>query len=140
MFNVKRNGASVEITEIPASIPFSVFKNIADETGANECLVAYVKGKDSYEVVIRHDNVNMAATAAWLTLEAGKNKKPPIDDVCTFSKQEVIEFNSDIECAIRRLRGVMVKMKGPQLGAENIYKSKIETTLLTHDLLKGAQR
>ncbi|EJJ4070990.1 hypothetical protein NI358_005064, partial [Salmonella enterica] len=55
MFNVKRNGASVEITEIPASIPFSVFKNIADETGANECLVAYTKGKDGYEVVIRHD-------------------------------------------------------------------------------------
>ncbi|EJL5806290.1 hypothetical protein NMP15_004201 [Salmonella enterica] len=70
MFNVKRNGASVGITEIPASIPFSVFKNIADETGANECLVAYVKGKDNYEVVIRHDNVNMAATAAWLALES----------------------------------------------------------------------
>ncbi|EKC9766522.1 hypothetical protein OQM20_003424 [Salmonella enterica] len=115
-------------------------KYIADETGANECLVAYVKGKDNYEVVIRHDNANMAAAAAWLALEVGKNKKPPIDDVCTFSKQEVIEFNSDIECAIRRLQGIMVKMKGPQLGAENIYKSKIETTLLTHDLLKGAQR
>ncbi|MGU6936653.1 hypothetical protein ACV2GT_20070 [Salmonella enterica subsp. enterica serovar Madelia] len=70
MFNVKRNGASVEITEIPASIPFSVFKNIADETGANECLVAYAKGKDGYEVVIRHDNVSMAAAAAWLALES----------------------------------------------------------------------
>ncbi|EJE5640766.1 hypothetical protein M4923_004398 [Salmonella enterica] len=90
MFNVKRNGASVDITEIPASIPFGVFKNIADETGANECLVAYVKGKDNYEVVIRHDNVNMAATAAWLALEshekitgcadistAGKKISPP---------------------------------------------------------------
>ncbi|ECZ2624728.1 hypothetical protein F7287_23750 [Salmonella enterica] len=72
MFNVKRNGASVEITEIPASIPFSVFKNIADETGANKCLVAYVKGKDNYKVVIRHDNVNMAATVAWLALEKEK--------------------------------------------------------------------
>lgn len=72
MFNVKRNGVSVEITEIPASIPFSVFKNIADETGANECLVAYVKGKESYEVVIRHDSVNMAAAAAWLASEVCK--------------------------------------------------------------------
>ncbi|EAY4676075.1 hypothetical protein NF98_13915 [Salmonella enterica subsp. enterica serovar Rubislaw] len=72
MFNVKRNGASVEITEIPASIPFSVFKNIADETGANECLIAYVKGKDNYEVVIRHDNVNMASAVAWLASEVCK--------------------------------------------------------------------
>ncbi|EMW7384257.1 helix-turn-helix domain-containing protein [Salmonella enterica] len=72
MFNVKRNGASVEITEIPASIPFSAFKNIADETGADECLIAYVKGKDNYEVVIRHDNVNMAAAVAWLASEVCK--------------------------------------------------------------------
>lgn len=70
MFNVKRNGASVEITGIPQSIPYSVFKNIADDTRANECLVTYVKDKDSYEVVIRHDNVNIAAAAAWLALEA----------------------------------------------------------------------
>ncbi|HAG2478147.1 TPA: helix-turn-helix transcriptional regulator [Salmonella enterica] len=70
MFNVKRNGASVEITEIPPSIPFSVFKSIADETGADECLVAYVKDKDNYEVVIRHDSVNMAGAAAWLALES----------------------------------------------------------------------
>lgn len=74
MFNVKRNGASVEITEIPVSIPFSVFKNIADETGANECLVAYVKDKDCYEVVIRHDSVNMAGTVAWMTLEASEQE------------------------------------------------------------------
>lgn len=73
MFSIKRNGASVEITEIPSSIPFSTFKNIADETGANECLVAYVKGKDGYEVVIRHDNVNMAAAVAWLALEKEKH-------------------------------------------------------------------
>lgn len=72
MFSIKRNGASVEITEIPASIPFSAFKNIADETGADECLIAYVKGKDNYEVVIRHDNVNMAAAAAWLASEVCK--------------------------------------------------------------------
>ncbi|ELQ4284977.1 helix-turn-helix transcriptional regulator [Salmonella enterica] len=70
MFNVKRNGSNVEITDIPTSIPFAVFKSIADETGANECLVAYAKGKDSYEVVIRHDNINMAAAAAWLALES----------------------------------------------------------------------
>lgn len=71
MFNVKRNGSNVEITDIPQNIPFSVFKNIADETGANETLVAYAKDKDHYEVVIRHDGVNMAAAAAWLALEAG---------------------------------------------------------------------
>lgn len=70
MFNVKRNGASVEITEIPASIPFSVFKNIADETGATETLVAYTKDKDCYEVVIRHDSVNMAGAVAWLAIES----------------------------------------------------------------------
>ncbi|MCH5441365.1 helix-turn-helix domain-containing protein [Salmonella enterica subsp. enterica serovar Muenchen] len=70
MFNVKRNDSNVEITDIPANIPFAVFKNIADETGANECLVAYAKGKDSYEVVIRHDSLNMAAAAAWLALES----------------------------------------------------------------------
>ncbi|EDS7589302.1 hypothetical protein AAQ05_004726 [Salmonella enterica subsp. diarizonae] len=78
MFNVKRNGASVEITDIPQSIPFSVFKDIADETGANECLVAYVKDKDSYEVVIRYDSVNMAGAAAWLVLEA---REPEAEDV-----------------------------------------------------------
>ncbi|EAQ9099134.1 hypothetical protein PF339_000912 [Salmonella enterica] len=70
MFSIKRNGASVEITEIPASIPFSVFKNIADETGATETLVAYTKDKDCYGVVIRHDSVNMAGTVAWLAIES----------------------------------------------------------------------
>lgn len=86
MFNVKRNGASVEITDIPQSIPFSVFKNIADETGANECLVAYVKDKDCYEVVIRHDSVNMAGAAAWLALES----REPITgdaDISTIGKR-----------------------------------------------------
>ncbi|EPC5167372.1 hypothetical protein NEE60_004095 [Salmonella enterica] len=78
MFNVKRNGASVEITEIPVSIPFSVFKNIADETGANECLVCFSKAKDNYEVVIRHDSVNMAGAVAWLALEASKKEKHEI--------------------------------------------------------------
>ncbi|MCT6990375.1 hypothetical protein [Salmonella enterica] len=47
MFNVKRNGSSVEITDVPASVPNSVFKDIADETGAGECLIAYVKGQDN---------------------------------------------------------------------------------------------
>lgn len=70
MFNVKRNGASVEITDIPQSIPYSVFKDIADKTEATETLVAYVKDKDCYKVVIRHDSVNMAGSAAWLALEA----------------------------------------------------------------------
>ncbi|EFQ5899198.1 hypothetical protein HZX00_000173 [Salmonella enterica] len=78
MFKVKRNGASVEITEIPVSIPFSVFKNIADETGANEYLVCFSKAKDNYEVVIRHDSVNMAGAVAWLALEASKKEKHEI--------------------------------------------------------------
>ncbi|ELD4017819.1 helix-turn-helix domain-containing protein [Salmonella enterica] len=69
MFNVKRNGASVEITEIPASIPFSVFKNIADETGATETLVCYFKDKTEYEVIIQQTNENMAGMVAWLALE-----------------------------------------------------------------------
>ncbi|ELR9968812.1 helix-turn-helix transcriptional regulator [Salmonella enterica] len=86
MFNVKRNGASVEITEIPASIPFSVFKIIADETGANECLVAYVKGKESYEVVIRRDSVNMAAAAAWLVSEVYKPVTGDVD-ISTIGKR-----------------------------------------------------
>ncbi|HCM1914617.1 TPA: hypothetical protein N3A33_000450 [Salmonella enterica subsp. salamae serovar 28:r:e,n,z15] len=75
MFNVKRNGSNVEITDIPQDIPFSMFKNIADETGANECLVAYAKDKDSYEVVIHHDSVNMAGATAWLALEGKENLK-----------------------------------------------------------------
>lgn len=78
MFNVKRNGASVEITDIPQSIPFSVFKDIADKTGATETLVAYVKDKDCYEVVIRHDSVDMAGATAWLVLEA---REPEAEDV-----------------------------------------------------------
>ncbi|EBQ9479729.1 hypothetical protein DL079_22760, partial [Salmonella enterica subsp. enterica serovar Kokomlemle] len=78
MFNVKRNDSNVEITDIPQSIPFSVFKNIADETGADETLVAYAKGKDNYEVVIRHDSVTMAAEAAWMALKASE---PVADDI-----------------------------------------------------------
>ncbi|HAU2959039.1 TPA: hypothetical protein JC757_002847 [Salmonella enterica subsp. diarizonae] len=70
MFNVKRNGASVEITDIPQSIPFGVFKNITDETGAYECLITCPGGKENYEVVIRHDSANMAGTVAWMVLEA----------------------------------------------------------------------
>ncbi|ECD9466769.1 hypothetical protein FNH71_18615 [Salmonella enterica subsp. diarizonae] len=70
MFNVKRNGASVEITDIPQSIPFSVFKNIADETGAVEILTCYFKDKTEYEVIIQHTNENMAGTVAWMALEA----------------------------------------------------------------------
>ncbi|MCH5440408.1 helix-turn-helix domain-containing protein [Salmonella enterica subsp. enterica serovar Muenchen] len=69
MFNVKRNGASVEITEIPASIPFSVFKCIADETGATETLVCYFKDKTEYEVIIQQTSENMAGMVAWLALE-----------------------------------------------------------------------
>ncbi|EKK3316493.1 helix-turn-helix domain-containing protein [Salmonella enterica] len=93
MFNVKRNGSNVEITDIPTSIPFAVFKSIADETGANECLVAYAKGKDSYEVVIRHDSVNMAGVAAWLALES----------------REQITGNADISTIGKRIGVMRVK-------------------------------
>lgn len=68
MFNVKRNGASVEITDIPQSIPFSVFKDIADKTGATETLVRYFKDKSEYEVTIQQTNENMASAAEWLVL------------------------------------------------------------------------
>ncbi|EBS1325925.1 hypothetical protein D6T51_17655 [Salmonella enterica subsp. enterica serovar Muenchen] len=70
MFNVKRNGTTVEITEIPASIPVDVFKRIANEVGANECLVCFSKDSDSYEVTIRCENDHMAATVSWLAFEA----------------------------------------------------------------------
>ncbi|ELE1936254.1 hypothetical protein RDB90_004842 [Salmonella enterica] len=73
MFNVKRNGASVEITEIPASIPFSAFKNIADDTGAIECLICFHKGKEDYEVIIQQTNEDMAATVVWLA--SGEKEK-----------------------------------------------------------------
>ncbi|EOF5838372.1 hypothetical protein ACK1YQ_002130 [Salmonella enterica] len=78
MFNVKRNGASVEITEIPASIPFSVFKSIADETGAVEMLICYFKDKTEYEVIIQHTNENMAGAVVWLVLEASEEEKKKI--------------------------------------------------------------
>lgn len=70
MFNVKCNGASVEITDIPQSIPFSVFKDIADETGATEILVCYFRDKTEYEVTIQQSNENMASAVGWLVLKS----------------------------------------------------------------------
>ncbi|EAB2832891.1 helix-turn-helix domain-containing protein [Salmonella enterica subsp. enterica] len=78
MFNVKRNGASVEITDIPQSIPFSVFKDIADKTGATETLICYFKDKTEYEVIIQHSDENMAGATAWLVL---KVREPEAEDV-----------------------------------------------------------
>ncbi|EGI3314141.1 hypothetical protein IGD40_004217 [Salmonella enterica] len=75
MFNVKRNGASVEITEIPASIPFSVFKNIADETGATECLICFHKGREDYEVIIQQTSENMAGAVKWLVMKERETTK-----------------------------------------------------------------
>ncbi|ENQ3931843.1 helix-turn-helix transcriptional regulator [Salmonella enterica subsp. enterica serovar Newport] len=86
MFNVKRNGASVEITEIPASIPFSVFKNIADETGATETLVSYFKDKTEYEVIIQQTSENMAATVGGMAKEVRKISKRDVD-VSTIGKR-----------------------------------------------------
>ncbi|EBY9283242.1 TPA: hypothetical protein N3G98_000939 [Salmonella enterica subsp. enterica serovar Denver] len=70
MFNVKRNSTTVEITGVPATIPVDVFKRIANEAGANECLVCFSKDSDSYEVIIRCENDHMAATVSWLAFEA----------------------------------------------------------------------
>ncbi|EAS0614492.1 hypothetical protein E8Q24_19415 [Salmonella enterica] len=102
MFNVKRNGASVEITDIPQSIPFSVFKNITDETGANECLIACPGGKENYEVVIRHDSVKMAGAVAWMALEA---REPEVDDSNKEQKFKFKDLPHEIQLeAARALR------------------------------------
>ncbi|HFW3290130.1 TPA: hypothetical protein ACIBGH_004395, partial [Salmonella enterica subsp. enterica serovar Poona] len=94
--------------------PFSVFKNIADETGANECLVDYVKDKDCYKVVIRHDSVNMAAAVAWLVLEASKKEKHEIS--IKYKNELPPDYESRnieeaIVTAIRELSGTMKKHK-----------------------------
>lgn len=114
MFKVKRNGASVEITDIPQSIPFSVFKSIADETGANECLVAYVKDKDNYEVVIRHDSVNMAGTVAWMALEASEQEAgaEEIENWCSKPKVLVVIGNDEIKINGERLHDVLGNFSG----------------------------
>ncbi|WP_370611698.1 helix-turn-helix domain-containing protein [Citrobacter meridianamericanus] len=69
MFNVKRIGSTVEITQIPREVSIDVFKEIAAQTEANECLICFSKDSDNYEVIIRHDNANMAGAIAWLALE-----------------------------------------------------------------------
>lgn len=70
MFNVKRIGSTVEITQIPHDVSIDVFKEIAAQTEANECLICFSKDTDRYEVIIRHENDNMAGAVAWLALEA----------------------------------------------------------------------
>lgn len=86
MFNVKRNGASVEITDIPQSIPFSVFKDIADKTGATEMLVCYFKDKTEYEVTIQQTNENMAFAAEWLVLTSRESATKDAD-ISTIGKR-----------------------------------------------------
>ncbi|EDX4488991.1 hypothetical protein AHR05_002237 [Salmonella enterica subsp. salamae] len=134
MFNVKRNGASVEITDIPQSIPYSVFKNIADDTGANECLVTYVKDKDSYEVVIRHDSVNIAAAAAWLALKA---REPEVDDadISTIGKRigvmRVKQHMStqELEDAIGAPEGSVFRWETGKAVPSNCYIAHLATVL-----------
>ncbi|ECJ2265129.1 hypothetical protein FNH73_21470 [Salmonella enterica subsp. salamae] len=77
MFNVKRIGSTVEITQIPREVSIDVFKKIAAQTEANECLICFSKDTDSYEVIISHDNDNMAGAVAWLVFEVagGDTKK-----------------------------------------------------------------
>jgi transcriptional regulator with XRE-family HTH domain len=70
MFNVKRIGSTVEITQIPHDVSIDVFKEIAAQTEANECLICFSKDSDNYEVIIRHENDHMAGAVAWLALEA----------------------------------------------------------------------
>ncbi|HEB0785161.1 TPA: hypothetical protein RY256_002617 [Salmonella enterica] len=125
MFNVKRNGASVEITDIPQSIPFGVFKNIADETGANECLVRFPKAKDNYEVVIRHDSVNMAGAAAWLVLEASKKEKHEIS----------IKYKNELppDCESRNMdEAVMIAMRK---ASRSMEKHKINSLFKPYYIL-----
>ncbi|EDY2187960.1 hypothetical protein GTE46_004675 [Salmonella enterica subsp. enterica] len=98
MFNVKRNGASVEITEIPASIPFSVFKNIADETGATETLVCYFKDKTEYEVIIQQTSENMAGAVEWLVMKERE-------------KRETVTSDADISTIGKRIGVMRVKQR-----------------------------
>ncbi|ELK0299873.1 helix-turn-helix domain-containing protein [Salmonella enterica] len=98
MFNVKRNGASVEITEIPASIPFSVFKNIADETGATETLVCYFKDKTEYEVIIQQTSENMAGAVEWLVMKERE-------------KRETVTGDADISTIGKRIGVMRVKQR-----------------------------
>ncbi|MEG2567935.1 MAG: hypothetical protein RSA84_17180, partial [Acinetobacter sp.] len=65
------------ITKIPREVSIGVFKEIAAQTEANECLICFSKDGDNYEVIIRHDNANMAGVVAWLALEA---REPVTDD------------------------------------------------------------
>ncbi|EAQ6131822.1 hypothetical protein AXA88_24360 [Salmonella enterica] len=125
MFNVKRNGASVEITDIPQSIQFSVFKNIADETGANECLVCFPKAKGNYEVVIRHDSVNIAGAAAWLVLEASKKEKHEIS----------IKYKNELppDCESRNMdEAVMIAMRK---ASRSMEKHKINSLFKPYYIL-----
>ncbi|EEI2877952.1 hypothetical protein GZ336_004353 [Salmonella enterica] len=108
MFNVKRNGSSVEITDVPASVPNSVFKDIADETGAGKCLIAYVKGQDNYEVVIRHDNVNMAGAAVWLALKASEKISQAHGD---YKRSASVRERGLMEAATGKASGAMEKHK-----------------------------
>ncbi|WP_370603746.1 hypothetical protein [Citrobacter braakii] len=66
MFNVKRIGSTVEITQIPCEVSIEVFKDISEQTKANECLICFSRGSDTYEVIIRHENDNMAGAVASL--------------------------------------------------------------------------
>ncbi|EJZ7018025.1 hypothetical protein OIP52_000719 [Salmonella enterica] len=69
MFNVKRNGLTVDITNIPSTVPVGVFKNIADETGATGCLSSGAINRGTYTVSIPHTDEHMASAVAWLALE-----------------------------------------------------------------------
>ncbi|EJF1946153.1 hypothetical protein M8A54_000362 [Salmonella enterica] len=94
MFNVKRNGSTVEVTQIPHEVPVSIFKDIATQTEANECLIRFFKGNDNYEVIIRHENANMAGTAAWLATEVGMQDE---GDTCAkgITCKMTISLNND---------------------------------------------
>ncbi|ECE7751907.1 hypothetical protein EUW85_21780 [Salmonella enterica subsp. enterica serovar Ngili] len=134
MFKVKRNGASVEITDIPQSIPFSVFKNIADETGAVETLICYFKDKTEYEVIIQHSDENMAGTVAWMALEA---REPEVDDadISTIGKRigvmRVKQHMStqELEDAIGAPEGSVFRRETGKAVPSNCYIAHLATVL-----------
>ncbi|ECP4668588.1 hypothetical protein [Salmonella enterica] len=111
MFNVKRNGASVEITDIPQNIPFSVFKNIAEETGAVETLICYFKDKTEYEVIIQHTNENMAGTVAWIVLEVSEEEKNKISSKYKNQLPSACESRNIEEAIVTAMREVSRSME-----------------------------
>lgn len=105
MFNVKRIGSTVEITQIPHEVSIDVFKEIAAQTEANECLICFSKDSDNYEVIIRHENDHMAGAVAWLVFEVAggetqKDRKRKNTNSISVLKGSHIETLNYYSCGI----------------------------------------